>query len=102
MQLETFWTATTVGALRVGAFLFALTLVLINTKSPTVIQFETSWTDALEASIRVLTSAWRRAEALLFKTLVNIQTAISILGVARGTHADVTPLRVHTLMLAIV
>ena len=58
MQLEAFWTTTSVGALTVGAFLFALTLVLIYTESPTVIQFETPRTDALEATIRVLTGAW--------------------------------------------
>ena len=39
---------------------------------------------------------------MLFKALVNIETPIPVLCVARRTHADVTPLRVHTLVLTVV
>ena len=100
-------TATLVGPETVLTAILAagvvLTLVVVDTESPSLVQLVSPGTDTAEASLRALASSRGGTETLLLlETLVNVQAAVSVLLVSRPAHADKAALRVDTVLLAVV
>ena len=100
-------TATLVGPETVLTAILAagvvLTLVVVDTESSSLVQLEAPGTDTAETSLSVLAGSRGGTESLLLlETLVNIQAAVPVLLVSRPAHTDITPLRVDTVLLAVV
>ena len=69
-----------------------ITLVVINTEGPRLVQLIPTWTHAPEAAVRVLTRARGGTQALLLHTLVHVKTPVTVLFVSGRTHAHVAAL----------
>ena len=101
MELEAIWTAAFVRALSPTATPTRLSLSAgVHTECSRLVQLVSTWTHAPEAAVRVLARAGCWTQSLLLHALVNVQTPVTILLVARGTHADIAALCVDTVMLA--
>ena len=104
MKLETIWTSTFIRAEAVlTTFLTSaviITLVVVNTESPRLVQLISTWTHAPEAAVRVLTRARGRTQPRLLHALVHVEATVCVLLVAGRTHAHVAALRVDALVLA--
>ena len=69
-----------------------ITLVVINTEGPRLVQLIPTWTHAPEAAVRVLTRARGGTKTLLLHTLVHVKTPVTVLFVSGRTHAHVAAL----------